>query len=312
LRTAFVKTLCQAADFDPSVWLLTADLGYSVLEPFMERFPDRFVNVGVAEQNMIGVAAGLALSGKTVVVYSIVNFVTLRCFEQIRNDVCYQRANVKIVGVGAGYTYGAQGYTHHGIEDLSVIATLPEIDVIAPGDPLEARLATRAMLARPGPCYLRLGKAGEPPLHSDEPKFERGRMIALRPGQDALIIATGGILAQALEAAERWSTQGKEAAVWSAPWLRPFDYDAIGRAATDFPAILTVEEGVETGGLGAATARILAQTPNPRALHIGVSISPELRPASLSQEAHRAREGMDATGILARLQRLRLPSADDS
>jgi len=304
LRTAFVEALCQVAEADPSVWLLTADLGYSVLEPFAERFADRYVNVGVAEQNTIGVAAGLALSGKTVVVYSIVNFATLRCFEQIRNDVCYQRANVKIVGVGAGYTYGAQGYTHHGIEDLSVIATLPEIDVIAPGDPLEARLATRAMLARQGPCYLRLGKAGEPLLHSDDPNFDRGRMIALRPGKDALIVATGGILAQALEAAEKWSTQGKEAAVWSAPWLRPFDGDAIVRAATEFPAILTVEEAVETGGLGAVTARILAQTPNPRALHIGVSISPELRPASLSQETHRAREGLDANGILARLQRL--------
>ena len=304
MRDAFVERLTVLAADDPKICLITEDLGFGVLDDFAKQLPGQYINAGVAEQNMTAIAAGMALEGHSVFTYSIANFPTLRCLEQIRNDVCYQRANVKIVGVGAGYTYGAQGYTHHGIEDLSVIATLPEIDVIAPGDPLEARLATRAMLARPGPCYLRLGKAGEPLLHSDEPKFERGRMIALRPGKDALVIATGGILAQALEAAERWSTQGKQAAVWSAPWLRPFDGEAIGRAATDFPAILTVEEGVETGGLGAATARILAQTPNPRALHIGVSISPELRPASLSQEAHRARQGLDANGILARLQRL--------
>ena len=312
MRSAFVDALCDAAGSDPSIWLLTADLGFSVLEPFMERFPDRFVNVGVAEQNMIGVAAGLALAGKTVVTYSIVNFATLRCLEQIRNDICYHRANVKIVGVGAGFTYGAQGYTHHGIEDLAVMATLPELDVVAPSDPVEARLATQLTLARPGPCYLRLGKAGEPTLHNSNPEFDHGKMLPLRPGRDALIIATGGIAAEAMEAARLWSEQGSQAAVWSAPWVRPFDADAVAQAASEFSTILTIEEGVETGGLGAAAARVLAQLPNPRAQHIPLSIAPGIRPASLSQTAHRSREGLDAAGILGRLQSLGPEALSDS
>jgi transketolase len=161
MRTTFIQTLCEIAERDERVWLLTADLGYSVLEPFAERFPSRFLNVGVAEQNMIGVAAGLAHSGKMPFVYSIANFPTLRCFEQIRNDVCYHEANVKIVAVGGGFAYGAQGYTHHGVEDLGVMRLLPNMIVVAPGDPVETRGATLAMAAHRGPCYLRLGKARE-------------------------------------------------------------------------------------------------------------------------------------------------------
>lgn len=302
MRRAFITAVCEAAERNPAVWLLTADLGYSVLEEFADRFPDRFVNVGVAEQNMAGIAAGLALSGKTVVVYSIVNFATLRCLEQIRNDICYHSADVKIASVGAGFAYGAQGYTHHGIEDLTVMAALPGIDILSPGDPVEAGLAARAMLERAGPCYLRLGKSGEPMVHATPPPFTRGAMIPVREGRDALVIATGGVLAEAVEAARRWSESGQEAAVWSAPWLRPFDADAVARAAVGFPLILTVEEAVATGGLGAATARVLAATGAPRARQMMAALAPEIGPASLAQATARARYGLDAAGLLARLQ----------
>src|SRR5262249_54572532 len=162
----FINTLCTLAGQDERVWLLTADLGYSVLERFAARFPDRYVNVGVAEQNLIGIAAGLARCGKVPFVYSIANFPTLRCLEQIRNDVCYHEGNVKVVAVGGGLAYGAQGYTHHGVEDLAVLRVLPGMTVVAPGDPVETRLVTEAIARHPGPCYLRLGKDREPILHT--------------------------------------------------------------------------------------------------------------------------------------------------
>src|SRR5262249_13809462 len=142
MRAAFIKTLYELAERDERVWLLTGDLGFTVLEDFARRFPERYLNVGVAEQNMTGVAAGLARCGKVVFTYSIANFPTLRCLEQIRNDVCYHEANVKVVSVGGGFAYGAAGYTHHGVEDLGALRLLPGMTVVAPGDPVETRLAT--------------------------------------------------------------------------------------------------------------------------------------------------------------------------
>ena len=143
MRTSFIDTLCQVAENDRRVWLVTGDLGYSVLEKFSSKFPERYLNAGVAEQNMVGVAAGLAMTGKVVFVYSIANFPTLRCLEQVRNDVCYHKLSVKIVAVGCGLAYGGHGYTHHGVEDLGVMSLLPHMTVIAPGDPVETRWATR-------------------------------------------------------------------------------------------------------------------------------------------------------------------------
>src|SRR3989442_15702127 len=177
MRGAFRAAICALAAADERVWLLTGDLGYTVLEGFRERFPDRFVNVGVAEQNMTGVAAGLALSGKIVFTYSIANFPILRCLEQVRNDVCYHKANVKIVAVGGGLAYGALGSTHHATEDIAILRALPEMVVVAPGDPQEAEAATRAIAEHPGPCYLRLGRAGEPHVHRQKLSFQLGRAI---------------------------------------------------------------------------------------------------------------------------------------
>src|SRR6266849_11018187 len=150
MRTAFIRALTESAERDERVHLIVGDLGFGVVEPFAERFPNRFLNVGVAEQNMTGIAAGLALSGKIVFTYSIANFPTLRCLEQVRNDVCYHNANVKVVSVGGGFTYGAMGATHHAVEDLAVMRAMPGLTVVAPGDPVEARAATRAVIAYTG------------------------------------------------------------------------------------------------------------------------------------------------------------------
>jgi transketolase len=265
MRTTFIETLCRLAETDERLWLLTADLGYSVLERFARSFPDRFVNVGVAEQNMIGLAAGLAHSGKVPFVYSIANFPTFRCLEQIRNDVCYHAANVKIVAVGGGLVYGVQGYTHHGIEDLAIMRALPGMTVIAPGDPVEARLATNAIARCPGPCYLRLGKANEPVVHEKEPLFEIGKAIQIRPGPDLTLISTGGMLPQTVATAQQLAEQGIEAQVLSMPTVKPIDTDAILQAARRTRIIISVEEHSVTGGLGSAIADVLAQAAVPLA-----------------------------------------------
>ena len=257
MRTAFIKTLCELAEQDERIWLLCGDLGYSVLEGFSSRFPNRFVNVGVAEQNMTGIAAGLALSGKVVFIYSIANFPVMRCLEQIRNDVCYHNLNVKIVTVGGGLTYGSLGYTHHGVEDIAVMRVLPNMTVIAPGDPVEARLATQAILNTPGPCYLRLGKAGEPVVHQIEPEFQVGKAISLQLGSDLTLISTGGMLQSVVLAAEKLASQGYSVQVLSMPTVCPLDEPAIVQAAKQTGKIITVEEH-GLGGLGSAVAEVLA------------------------------------------------------
>ena len=259
MRTAFIETLCELAARDERIFLLTGDLGYSVLEPFARRFPNRYFNAGIAEQNMTGVAAGLALCGKTVFTYSIANFPLMRCLEQVRNDVCYHRANVKIVAVGGGCTYGSGGYTHHGVEDLAVARSLPGMTVVAPADPVETRLATRALAWMSGPCYLRLGKAGEPVVHRNEPVFEIGRAVQLRAGRDVTLVSTGAMLKETLSAADQLARQGIEASVLSMHTLKPLDGQALREAAEETGAIVTVEEHSAVGGLGSAVADFLAE-----------------------------------------------------
>ena len=258
MRTAFVDTLCQLAEYDQRIWLLTADLGYSVLECFAQRFPDRFLNVGVAEQNMTGVAAGLALCGKIVFTYSIANFPTVRCLEQIRNDVCYHRLSVKIVAVGGGLAYGAQGYTHHGVEDLAIMRALPGMVVIAPGDPIETRLATRATADWSGPCYLRLGKASEPTVYDLPPRFRIGEAILVRDGTDVTLISTGTMLGNTVAAADVLASEGITARVLSMHTVKPLDTRAVLQAARETRALVTVEEHSSVGGLGSAVAQATA------------------------------------------------------
>src|SRR5213078_2569899 len=159
MRTAFFRALLELAAADERVNLVVGDLGFGVVEPFVERFPARFFNAGVAEQNMTGIAAGLALSGKTVFTYSIANFPTLRCLEQIRNDICYHAADVKIVSVGGGMAYGALGFSHFATEDLAIMRALPGLTVVAPGDPVEVKELLPQIVRHPGPVYLRLGRA---------------------------------------------------------------------------------------------------------------------------------------------------------
>ena len=306
MRTAFIEALCEVAAADERIWLLNGDLGYSVLERFSSRFPSRSVNVGVAEQNMTGVAAGLALCGKVVFTYSIANFPTMRCLEQIRNDVCYHNLNVKVVAVGGGLAYGAQGYTHHAVEDLAVMRALPNMKVLAPGDPAETRAAVRAIVEAQGPCYLRLGKAGEPTVHEAPPAFDLGKAIKVRDGEDAALLSTGGMLKIAIEAAALCDAHGGGVAVYSVPWVKPLDEELVRDLSARVPLIVTIEEARAAGGFGGAVAEVLASLPSPRArlLRLGLEearISDTLLGRVYTQEGARMLLALDASGVAGRI-----------
>jgi transketolase len=260
MRGAFFRTLLTLAEQDDRVNLIVGDLGFGVVEKFAQRFPERFVNAGVAEQNMTGLAVGMALSGKVVFTYSIANFPILRCLEQVRNDVCYHNANVKIVAVGGGLSYGSLGSTHHATEDLAIMRSLPRMVVVAPGDPAEAEAATQAVASHPGPCYLRLGRAGESKVHRGEINFRLGNAIQVRDGKDLTLISTGGLLETAVQVAESLHHAGLQTRVLSMHTVKPLDTDAVLAAAHETGAIFTLEEHSVIGGLGGAVAELLAES----------------------------------------------------
>jgi len=303
MRGAFRYAICELAAADERIWLLTGDLGYTVLERFYERFPARFVNVGVAEQNMTGVAAGLALSGKIVFTYSIANFPTLRCLEQVRNDVCYHNLNVNIVAVGGGVVYGPLGYTHHAVEDLAIMRTLPNITVVAPGDPVEVRLATRALAARTGPSYLRLGRATETVVHREEPGFEIGRPLVLREGGDVVLVAIGGVLANVAEAAERLAADGVAARVVSLHTLKPLDADTLVQAVAGPRHVFFVAEHVEAGGPGEIGASCLMGRLPPGVSVHGLCLNPQAVKLIGRREYILAESGLDPAGIAVAVRR---------
>lgn len=260
MRTAFIQTLIDLARTDKHIFLLVGDVGFSLVEPFAQEFPNRFVNIGIAEQNMTGIATGLALCGKTVFNYSLANFPTIRCLEQIRNGVCYHKANVKIVSTGGGLAYGALGVTHHVTEDLAIMRALPNMTVVAPGDPVEAALATRAIAEWHGPGYLRLVKTGDPIVHQTTPHFQIGKAIRLRDGNDVTLITTGGMLYNTVQAANQLAQQGIQSRVLSMHTLKPLDTEAVLTAAQETQAIVTIEEHSVIGGLGSAAAEALTES----------------------------------------------------
>jgi len=259
MRGAFFRALLEMAEQNERVHLVVGDIGFGVVEEFARRFPKRFLNAGVAEQNMTGIAAGMALCGKIVFTYSIANFPILRCLEQVRNDVCYHNANVKIVAVGGGLAYGALGTTHHATEDLAILRSLPQMVVVAPGDPVETDAATRAVTAHGGPCYLRLGRAGEATVHRGGIDFQLGKAIQVREGKDLTLVTTGGMLETAAKVADRLHRAGLHTRLLSMHTVKPLDADSILAAAQETGAVFTLEEHSVVGGLGGAVAELLAE-----------------------------------------------------
>ena len=261
MRDAFTRCLMREAAKDSRLVLVTGDLGFGVLRPFWETYPDQFVNAGIAEQGMTGLAAGLAQTGRTVLTYSIGNFPTLRCIEQIRNDCAYHSANVKIVCVGGGFVYGSLGMSHHATEDMAILRALPGVTVFTPGDPMEVEAIVPVMLQTPGTCYLRLGRGGEPMLHDGPIEGWRlPKALTLRQGSDVALLSAGGILTQTTGAAKLLEAQGVSAEVVSFPCLKPIDREKLIELAGRFRHIVTVEEHSIVGGFGSAVCEVIAET----------------------------------------------------
>lgn len=301
MRTAFIKTLTKLAEKDDRICLVVGDLGYGVVEPFAKSFPKQFINVGVAEQNMIGIATGMSLSGKIVFVYSIGNFPTLRCLEQIRIDVCYHQANVKIVAVGGGFSYGSLGISHHALEDITVMRAMPNMTVLAPGDPVEVERATAALIDYPGPCYLRLGRAGEQIIHPDNLEFTIGKAIKVRHGTDLTIISTGALLERAIEVSDLLAGKGISVSVISMHTIKPLDTDAILKAGQDTGAIATLEEHTILGGLGGAVSEIIAESSLKETRFTRIGLESRFAESAGSQEYLRNSFGLSADNIVQRL-----------
>ena len=297
MRKIFNKTLLELAREDKRIYLVLADIGYGEIEPFREAFPDRYLNVGVAEQNMTGVACGIAMEGNIAVTYSIANFPTLRCLEQIRNDVCYHNVNVKIVIIGGGVSYGPLGISHHSTEDIAIMRALPNMVVLCPCDCIEAEAATRAMIGHNGPVYYRCGYKGEKDIHQKKIDFKIGRAIQVKDGQDATIIFTGSIGYNVLLADRLLSKKGIHCRLVSLPTIKPIDAKAIVECAKNTGAIITVEEHNLSGGLGSAVAEVLADN-NVGSVRFKRIAFPDIHVSLVgSQEWLRCKYGMSPEGI---------------
>lgn len=296
MRDTFVRTLIALAKENSDIELVTGDLGFGVLKPFWEQLPDQFVNAGIAEQNMTSLAAGMALEGKTVFTYSIGNFPTLRCLEQIRNDCAYHRANVKIVCVGGGFVYGSLGMSHQATEDIAVMRALPDVAVLCPGDPAEAEAATKAIASYPGTCYLRLGRGGEKRIRDRMDCFEIGKALPVHDGERIAIFSTGAVFEEILGAETVLAAHDLHPAVWTFPTVKPIDRETIARCAKEFDLIVTVEEHNLSGGFGSAVAEVLAELPiHARLKRIGLHDA--YCTAVGNQKYLRAQFGLDADGI---------------
>lgn len=261
MRNDFVRQILIEMERDPRIILLTGDLGFRAFEPVQSAFPDRFINVGIAEATMIGVAAGLAMTGKKPIAYSIASFASMRGYEQIRTDVCYHDLDVKIVGVGGGYNYSHQGVTHHTVEDLAIMRVLPTMKVICPATAWEASGATAAMLRDHGPTYLRLGKSPAKDFSRPGETFAIGKGYPIKDGSDVVLFCTGNTLELALDVAERAQVQlGCGVGVVSMPTLKPIDAECILNAAKQAKGLFTIEEHSVIGGLGSAVADVLIES----------------------------------------------------
>ena len=254
MRNTFAEEATKIANEDDRLVLLTGDIGNRLFDKFKEVAPKRFYNCGIAEGNMMSVAAGLALSGLRPVVYTITPFLTTRCFEQIRVDVCYHKAPVIIIGTGSGLSYASLGPTHHSLEDIAILRTLPEMKVIAPSDSNELRLAFREALSLDTPVYIRIGKKGEPEIHKYLNQLNIGESIILKKGNDVSLICSGTILSEAIEAGKILEEKGISVEVVSMHTIKPIDKKYLAKAAIKFKILVTIEEHGKIGGLGGAVA----------------------------------------------------------
>ena len=268
----FANTLIELAASDHDILIATSDSrGSGRVTPFAEKYPDQLVEIGIAEQNLVGISAGLASMGKKVFAVSPACFLTARALEQIKNDVAYSDHPVKVIGISAGVSYGALGTTHHSLHDFAVLQAINNIDIVAPADNFETAQAIRAAVNHPRPIYIRFGKKAMPILHAPDAHFEIGKAIQLTPEQEhyeIAFLAIGETVAPAFSASQLLAVQGLKSCVLSVHSLRPFDEETIERVVSRSKAIITVEEHSVNGGLGSRVASFLMQAGIFRPLHI--------------------------------------------
>ena len=300
---AFVKTLTELARKDKNVWLITGDLGFSVFEEFIKEFPDQYLNTGVTEQNLMGVAAGLAMMGKKPFVYSISTFASMRPYEQIRNDIAYQNLPVVIIGGGSSFSYSTFGCTHVPLEDLAIMRVMPNMAVTCPGDAKEVEALLHEAYKRTSPTYMRIAKRGEPVVHTSIENIVLGKMTELKSGTDATILVTGRQVPNALAAAETLEKEGKKIRVLSVHTLKPFDEEVLIKAAKETKALITVEEHSIIGGLYGAVAETLIK--NQIMVPVkALGITDEFPKGVGSQEYFLERYHLTPTGIVEALQKV--------
>lgn len=297
MRAAFVDTLCELAEEDERIVLLTGDLGFGVLERFADRFGSRFFNAGVAEQNMMGIATGLAEGGMIPFAYSIATFAVLRAYEFVRNGPVLHQLPVRIIGVGAGMEYGALGHTHHAVEDIAVTRPQPGLRVVVPADAGQAKAALRATWQEPGPVYYRLGKDEDARVPGLRDRFDPGRVTVLREGADVLLLSAGSVSIEVVAAAEELAARGVQStvAVVACPSPAPSDLAAlVGR----FDLVATVEEHYRVGGIGSLVAETVTDHGyGCRVLRLG--LDGVLRPRVGNGRYLRTVHGLDRDGIVA-------------
>ena len=303
MRDTFVRTLTELAKKDKNIELVTGDLGFGVLKPFWEQCPDQFTNAGIAEQNMTSMAAGMALEGKTVFTYSIGNFSTLRCLEQIRNDCAYHQANVKIVCIGGGFVYGALGMSHHATEDIAILRALPDVVVLAPADYVEAEACTKALAEYPGTAYLRLGRGGEKRIHEKLDGFQIGKAIRVYDGEKIAIFSTGAIFDEVAKACDELLKLGHHPAVYTFPTVKPIDRETVEKISREFDLLVTVEEHNVVGGFGSAVAEVMAEMRDKKARLLRVGIDDKYCITVGDQKYLRAQYGMDGSGIVRSIRK---------
>lgn len=306
MRDTFVRTLIEEAKKDKNIELVTGDLGFGVLKPYFEQLPNQFTNAGIAEQSMTGIAAGMALCGKIVFTYSIGNFPTLRCIEQIRNDCAYPHANVKIVCVGGGFVYGSLGMSHQATEDIAIMRALPEVTVVCPGDLVEAAEATKAIAHIPGTVYLRLGRGGEKRVHNKIDNFQIGKAIKIQEAKadcnkKVALFSTGAILDEVTEAAGILEKEGIGVEEYSFHTVKPIDKDVILDCANRYDYIVTVEEHNVIGGFASAVSEVITDSDeNVRLIKIG--LNDEYCSKVGNQKYLRAQYGMTAQDIVKKVK----------
>ena len=304
MRDTFTRCLESYAQTHPELVLVTGDLGFGVLAPYMKKFPDRFINAGIAEQAMVSMAAGLALEGKTVVVYSIGNFPTLRCLEQIRNCCAYHELNVKIVCVGAGFVYGTLGMTHHATEDMSALRMLPGVKVYAPADGIETEAVMAPFLSEPGVAYLRIGRGGEPRCHEQGALsgYRCGQALEQFSGTDAYILTAGGILKNAVDAAGLLARDGISVGVASFPTVKTLDEGYLQSLCERVPVLFTLEEHTIVGGFGSAVCEAVCgmRGPRPRVVRLGLN---DTYCSIVGNQAYLEKHfGLDGEGVAQRVK----------